>query len=138
MKPVAIPIVKEPRGNIKVLQPAVMTRVKAAMKPGKIYLMEIKPKEKLDSDPMRRYFFGVVMAMIADETGHSVETIHNHFKRQLLGAKIDEHGIEELPSVFSKESEMPISAKQEYIAEIRRWAWDFLNLAIPDPENAVL
>lgn len=138
VKPVAIPIVKEPSGNIKVLQPAVMTRVKAAMKPGKIYLMEIKPKEKTDSDKMRRYFWSQVAQAISDETGHSSEAVHESLKIKFLGYTDEKTGLLIVPSVFGKESKMVVSEKWDYIEQCRRWAFDFLNVAIAPPENAVL
>lgn len=121
------------------MQPEIMRRVVDSLKTGKVYHLSIQPKKQQTtvSDPTRRFFFGVVMQMISEETGHSAETLHAHFKRTLLGSTFDEHGIEVLPTVFSDESTMTVKEKWEYIDEIRRWAWDFINVAIPLPENLI-
>lgn len=124
---------------MKILNLTLYQRVVGSLKTGPVYDIVIKPKEKerTDSDGLRKYFYGVVMAMIAEETGHSAETLHEHFKRKILGVTVDAHGIGVAPSVFSRESTMPISEKQAYIDEIRRWSFDFLNISIPSPEQVV-
>ena len=140
MRAVAIPITKEKSGRVKILNPTLCKRVVESLKTGPVYDMVIYPKskERTDSDGLRKYFFAVVMEMISEETGHSAEILHDHFKRKILGVTVDKHGIEKVPSVFSKESTMPISEKQAYIDEIRRWSFDFLNISIPSPETVIL
>jgi hypothetical protein len=90
------------------------------------------------SDPMRKYYFAVVMHYIAQETGHSADFIHEEMKEKILGFTVDEFGFRLVPSVFSDGSGMDVGAKWDFIDEVRRWAFDFLNLVIPDPETVIL
>ncbi len=138
MRAVAIPISRE-GSRIKVLNPTLMRRVVESLRPNKPYHLIIEPKDKgpTVSDPLRRYYFAVVAAMIAEETGHSKEAIHDFLKRKILGVDVDKYGIETVSSVFSSESGMTVQEKKAYVDEVRRWAFDFLNIAIPPPETVV-
>jgi len=89
------------------------------------------------SDPLRRYYFAVVATMIAEETGHSRDSIHEALKRKILGYVDERTGLEMVPSVFSDGSILTVGEKKAFVDEVRRWAADFLNLWIPEPESAV-
>lgn len=47
--------------------------------PLKIAVDDIYPKRSLD---MNAYYFGVVLKYIGDETGHSVDELHEHYKKK--------------------------------------------------------
>ena len=94
----------------------------------------VRKVEDTVSDPLRKYYFKVVAKMISDETTHSVEVIHEDMKRK-YSSDVDDVGIMTTYSVFSNESEIPISEKQQFIDLVKRWASDFLNLSIPDPSG---
>lgn len=136
---VKIPVKAKPDGNgLQVLDTTLYHARVAALQPGRTYAMVITEwREKTISDPMRRYYFGVVAQMIADHTGHSTDTIHDFLKRKILGVNVDQFGIEQTPSVFSDGSSLTIEEKGEFIAEVRRWASDFLGIWIPEPERVV-
>jgi hypothetical protein len=139
MRAVAIPITKE-NGRIKVLQPEIMRRVVDSLKNQRVYTLTIRDKKeeaRTVSDPMRRYYWAVVVAMIAEETGHSKEMIHEALKRKILAYTDDRTGLEMVPSVFSDQSTLTIQEKKAFIEEVRRWAFDFLNLSIPDPQTVI-
>lgn len=89
------------------------------------------------SDPLRRYYWAVVMLMIAEETGHSTDSIHEAMKRKFLGYTDERTGLEMVPSVFSDDSKLSVQEKKAFIDEVRRWASDFLNIWIPEPESTV-
>jgi hypothetical protein len=139
MPAIGIPITKE-GGRVKILSPTLYNRVVDSLKTGRVYKLSIRDEKEEGhtvSDPMRRYYWAVVVAMIAEETGHSKEVIHEALKRKILAYTDDRTGLEMVPSVFSNESTMTIPEKKAFIAEVRRWAYDFLNLAIPDPETVI-
>ena len=89
--------------------------------------------EKTDSDPLRKYYFKVVAGMISEHTGHSKDAVHEAMKIKF--ASYEEYGLLFIESVFSKQSKMKISRKQEFIQDVRTWANDFFDLAIPEPEG---
>ena len=139
MRSVAIPIIKEKSGRVKILNLTLYQRVVESLKTGPVYDIVIKPKEKerTDSDGMRKYFWSTVAKMISDETGHSSEAIHEALKHKFLAYKDEKTGLELVPSVFSSESTMTISEKWDYIEQCRRWAADFIGVFIPSPEQVV-
>lgn len=89
------------------------------------------------SDPLRRYYWAVVATMIAEETGHSKDMVHEALKRKILGYIDERTGLEMVPSVFGDESALTVTEKRAFVDEVRRWAFDFLNIAIPDPESII-
>ena len=97
------------------------------------YIFE-KEKAETVSDPMRRYYFGVVMQLISEETGHSKEVIHFDMKRRYASC-VDDHGILVVESVFSNESTLTLDEKWSFIQNVRRWAFDFLDVPIPEPQG---
>jgi hypothetical protein len=100
-------------------------------------IIERAKDQRTISDPLRRYYFAVVAAMIAEETGHSRDSIHEALKRKILGYVDERTGLEMVPSVFADGSILTVSEKKAFVDEVRRWAADFLNLWIPEPESAV-
>lgn len=104
----------------------------------RFYLIIERAKDRRTiSDPMRRYYYGVVLHYIAEETGHSADLIHQEMKEKILGSTVDRFGFKIVPSVFSDGSDLDIAAKKRFVEEVRRWAYDFLNLAIPEPESVI-
>lgn len=71
------------------------------------------------SDRARRYYFGVVVEMIADFTGHSPRTTHHHMKTLHNGGR------------STRELDGP--EFQAFTDAVIRWAAEFLQVVIPDP-----
>jgi hypothetical protein len=137
MRAVAFDVVKED-GRLKMLNPTVFKRYVESLPSKKILKMKIEnAKGATVSDPLRRYYFAVVAAMIAEETGHSRDAIHEALKQKVLGYVDEKTGLTMVPSVFSDGSTLTVQEKRAFVDEVRRWAFDFLNLVIPDPETAV-
>lgn len=53
-------------------------RLKERRLPFKVALQDIYPLRSLDANS---YLWGIVYSAIADETGHSIDEIHEHYKR---------------------------------------------------------
>ena len=128
------------KGRMVIVDHALLEKDLAKMKEEeRFYLIIERPKDgRTVSDPMRRYYYGVVMRYISEETGHTADLIHDQMKRQILGSRFDKYGFEILPSVFSNQSTLDLATKKHFIEEVRRWAYDFLNIAIPDPESVIV
>lgn len=125
-------------GRLKILNDALWERVKSSLREGRPYVMQIKePKQRTISDPMRRYYWSVVATMIAEETGHSKEMVHEALKIKILAYKDEECGLVIVPSVFGDGSTMTVAEKKQFIDEVRRWAFDFLSLSIPEPSTTI-
>lgn len=82
-----------------------------------------------------RYYWGVVIAMLAKEIGYTPEVMHEYMKETFLSPSYlgmpDGEGIKFYPSTKT------LSRKEfdDYIQRIRIWADDFLSLDIPLPNH---
>ena len=109
-------------------------------KDGTILDVEIVRRQKKISDPMRKFYFGCVLPAYMDELGYERdedELFHRQLKIVYFRVQPDKKGIyreRDIPSVFSNESELPISEKQQFIEwVIRKAAHD--SVYIPDPNE---
>lgn len=109
-------------------------------KDGTPFDVEIVRKQRRKSDPMRKYYFGVVLSIYMDHLGYEKdedELFHRQLKIVYFRVEADDKGIyrdKHIPSVFSNESELPIVEKQKFIDwVIRKAAHD--GVYIPDPNE---
>ena len=92
----------------------------------------IKPTRSLLQN---KYYWGVVIAMLAREIGYTPEVMHEYMKEIFLSASYlgmpDGQGLTYHPSTKT------LSKKEfdDYIQKIRIWAGDFLSLDIPLPNQ---
>lgn len=91
----------------------------------------IRKPVKQRSSALNRYYWGVQVKMIADETGASLEDVHNELKRMHLRI-----GGEKIP-ITKSTAELSNAEFMEYLGKNNMWAASFLNLMIPLP-NEVL
>jgi hypothetical protein len=92
----------------------------------------------LTSDPLRAYYFGVIVPAVARETGYTKDQAHEILKARHLPKAVAEHrnngvlmGELVIGGSITKLSNGEMS---EYCAEIREWANGFLGLQIPEPD----
>jgi hypothetical protein len=103
--------------------------------------ISITRKQKTKSTPMRKYFFGVVMPGFLKAYWYDPEEkleVHKYLKCKFFNVEPDKHGIyraKDIPSVFSDDSELPISEKQAYVEWVKRKASQSPDnpVYIPDP-----
>ena len=89
-----------------------------AQYPGKLDFVIRRPLQEREIN-QNNYYWGVVLALISEASGHAVAKLHKHFKEQLLG-----------PDASTKK----LSKKDfaNYVEQIRAWAATW-NIKIPDP-----
>lgn len=99
---------------------------------GEIELV-IQKRKRSRTLKQNAYYRGVVVPMIAKETGDSDKRMHEILKRKFLK---DFTFINGEVFYFSRTT-TTLTTKQfvEYIDEIKLWALDFLNLNIPDADE---
>jgi len=123
------------RGTLSFILPHRIDEYLSSFKSGTPVLVSVQKEEKTESDPLRKYYFKVVAKMISDYTGHSKDMIHEAMKIK-FSSHVDKKYMLTIPqSVFSKHSTLPVSKKMDFIEDVRKWASDFLNMYIPDPEQ---
>ena len=89
-----------------------------------------KPK-KIRSQRQNRYYWGVVLKLIAEATGEDIEDLHNHFSFKWLGTT-GKSG-----KLVSRKSTALLTTAEftEYIEKIIRWGGMFLEITFPEPES---
>lgn len=107
-------------------------------KPGTEFEFEIVRRQKKISDPMRRYYFAVVLPPFMEHLGYEPEEqmiFHRQLKIVHFQVEPDRHGIyreKDIPSVFGDESELGIDIKQKFVEWVKRKAAQE-GVYIPDP-----
>lgn len=84
-----------------------------------------------------RYYWGVVVELLAEHTGYTPDEIHDVLKAKFLPKKlavIDGNG--EIKGEFvigGSSARLNTIEFGEYVMQIRQWALDDLGVAIPEP-----
>jgi hypothetical protein len=85
------------------------------------------------SQPQNRYYWGVVVAILAEECGYQREEMHEALKWKFLRLEDPDHPI---PTVRST-TDLTTQEFEEYLEQIRIWAASELGVVIPMPNEAV-
>jgi len=83
------------------------------------------------SDNQNRYYWGVVVRMIADELGYSDEEAHEAIKWEFLrklGVRI---------TTVRSTADLSTVEFEEYLSKVRTWASIELNIMIPLPHEVI-
>ena len=115
-----------------VLADPVAWRLHLARHNGREVWVTVSRQQKLHSDNQRKYYFGVVVDMIAGYIGESREETHELLKEKFLPKR-------KVELLDGQELEMPPSTRRltveeftSFIEAVRVWASQFLGLSIPD------
>jgi hypothetical protein len=100
------------------------------MNPGEVFINIGKNRRhKSRSLSENAYYWGVVLKLISEHTGETVEDLHDHFRVRFLM-----HG-EKFERPRSTTS-LSVAEFEEYLAKIRLFATQDLNVFIPLPNEA--
>lgn len=100
---------------------------------GKTVEMKLEMFKEERTSRQTRYYFGVVVKMISEETGHSIDEIHDFLKTMFL-KKFVVVGKKRYVLVRST-TELKLDEMSKYIESCKRWAAMELSLSIPDPDE---
>lgn len=79
-----------------------------------------------------RYYWGVCLTIIAQETGHNTEELHTAIKDILLPRKFIKLGNREV-EVTKTTTDLNTTEFEQYLERLRTWASTELNISIPLP-----
>jgi hypothetical protein len=107
-------------------------------KPNTTFDIEITRRQKLKSDPMRKYYFSTVLPPYMEELGYEKdedELFHRQLKIVYFRIKPDTKGIHRhVPSVFGNKSKIPVPEKKKFVEwVVRKAAQD--GVYVPDPNE---
>jgi hypothetical protein len=92
----------------------------------------VRKRRKPRSDPQNRYYWGVVVAMLADYTGYTTEEMHEALKWKFLRKPSDDH---RLPDTVRSTAELTTVEFERYCSDVRQWASEELTFSIPEPNE---
>jgi len=95
---------------------------------GKVWVV-LQPYKKTRSLLQNAYYWGVIVKILSDFTGHYREEVHDAMKLMFLSYEDD--GIRYVKST----SHLTVAEAEEYYERIRQWAAIELGVYIPDPES---
>lgn len=89
--------------------------------------------------PQQKYYFGVIVKIISDELGYSVNQIHEMLKQEFLFEILHiktKTGIKEKRIVKST-TEITTAEAEQFYSDIRQWASIELGCWIPEPNETL-
>lgn len=96
---------------------------------GKDVEVVVKERSNKKSDRQRRYYFGVIVKLLCEETGYSLDEMHQLLKTLFLGYEKDEYSfVRSTESLTTKECE-------EFHENVRQWAHETFEFTIPLPNE---
>lgn len=106
---------------------------------GSQVVVTIRPPKAIRSSSANRYYWGIVVKVIADNTGNDSIEVHEYMKSLFLKRQlklVDAQG-EVISQTEGSLSTTSLSTADfyEYIECIRRFAAEELHLTIPDPDG---
>lgn len=90
-----------------------------------------KPKTKR-SDLQNNFYWGVVIELLSKELGYDQEELHEILKYKFLKKNSALNGMEYVKST----AKLTTGEFEEYLDKIKRWSAEFLNIVIPNPNEA--
>ena len=103
---------------------------------GKRVVVAIGPPLKKTSDKQRRYYFAVIVAMLAEELGYTKDEMHEILKWKWLRVYAEPEGGRQFDTVRSTES-LTTAEREKLHEDIRIWAASDLGIAIPLPHEVL-
>jgi len=112
---------------------------------GKNCLLTLEPIKKNRSNQQNSFYWGVVVVLVQsglkDATGEfrTAENIHYNILLKMFAPEKELINIETGECITEKisSSEMTTTQFMEYIMEIQKWASEFLNIDIPNPNEEI-
>ena len=100
--------------------------------PGK-YRVAILDEKPVRSIPQNKYYWGVVVKMIAEDTGNEPAYLHEELKKEFNPRAVIIKG--DVKLIGGPTSELKRKAFAQYMDAIKVWAMEFLGIRIPEPNE---
>ncbi len=99
------------------------------------YFLEIKQHKKSRSMSQNKYYWGVVIKILSNETGFYEDEMHDVLKKKFnKKVKVLRQTGEEF-LIGGTTTQLDTSDFQDYLEKIKTWAIQELNIYIPDPNS---
>lgn len=105
---------------------------------GEVVEVIIRKRRSKRSDKQNRYYWGQILELLSERTGHTPDELHEYCKARFIpkrlaicdgnGVVIDDRVVGGSTTKLNREE------MADYCEDIRRWAAEDLSLVIPDPD----
>jgi len=85
------------------------------------------------SQNQNRYYWGVVIKILGDHLGYTRDEMHDALRWQFLRVEHDKG-----PPTVQSTTDLSTVRFEDYLAEIRFWAWDEFQVMIPLPNEVTI
>jgi hypothetical protein len=126
------PATVTPDGALTISDPLAW-RVALAKFRGRPVRVSVSSIRKPGSKAQQGYYFGAICSMIAAETGHTVEEVHDSEALTKLRRVPDD----KLGWIVQSYMEMSTVEREEYHSRVRTWAAEFFGFTIPLPNEPI-
>lgn len=104
------------------------------------YLLTIEKKRVKRSLSQNAYYWGCIIPIVKDglnDVGYKMtkEAVHEYLKGEFNVTEVINERTGEILKGVGSTSEMSTSQMMDYFAEISRWAAEYLNIQIPEPNE---
>jgi len=123
---------KVSKGKLILDYPEKLVVLLASLENKRIELM-VRKETTVRSSQQNRYLWGIIYAIISDNTGYDPEQVHDAMKVKFASKHLDNGLV-----ITERTSKMDTARMTQYIDDIKRWAAEFLGLYIPDAGEVVL
>jgi len=93
--------------------------------------MEVDKAER--STSQNKYYWGVVIKLLEEETGQDRQSLHEVIKEKFLTSWVKINGHEE--KMVKSTSELDTKEFETLMSSVRQWASSFLGVYIPEPNE---
>jgi len=101
---------------------------------GEVVEVTVRKKKKMRTIKQNAYYWGVVIKLISDDTGHTPDEIHEFCKQRFLKSLIRLK--DEIYSTVESTTDLESNGfSNDYIEKIKQWAYEDLNITIPEAEQ---
>lgn len=104
-------------------------KIRGYIKPRNSYTIEVVRSKGKRSIPQNRYYWGVIITIISESTGYTMDEMHQELARMFL--VYEKEGKKFTRSTAGLDS----FEAEKYYEQCRHWAWHELNLHIPLPNE---
>ena len=109
-------------------------REELLMLQGKKVTITIEKYSNRRTNQQNAYYWGVVLKVLSEHTGYTLDEMHEYLKTKFLGTKKIVIAGEEIERGLTT-TKLTTTDYMGFIAEIQRWASEKLDCYIPDPEE---
>jgi hypothetical protein len=120
-------------GRLKLLRRDLLERHLAGLIGQRVEVLVRLPKNKR-SERQNRYYWGVVVQMLSEFTGHTPDEIHDHLKWRFLRVAADAANNRPLVTVRSTAA-LATAEFEKFLEDVRMWAGQALSVHIPLPNE---